>query len=94
MKWTRKTNEFEYQPYVSEDGRFVIGDIDDQNMIPEYTELKKHNWDNEKAHNEYMKYCKENKIRINGANWVLKDNEKVIGIYKTAKQAKAVAEEI
>lgn len=94
MKWIRKTSEFEYQPYFSEDGRFTIGDIDDQNMIPEYTELKKHNWDSEKTHNDFMAYCKQNKIRINGANWVLKEDGKVIGIYKTAKQAKEVAEKM
>ncbi len=102
INWTRKTNEFEFAPYKSEDERFTIGDIRDcrrifkemnlDGIVSEYYELESHNWDTKETHNAYMKFCKENKIRFNGSNWILLDGDKVVGIYKTAKEAKTVAE--
>ena len=92
MKWNRKTNEFEYAPYISDDGRFQIADININDIIPEYTELREHNWDNDETHKHYIEYCKINGIRINGANWALTDNGEVIGIFKTVRKAKEEAE--
>lgn len=95
MEWTRKTSEYEFAPYVSADGKFRVQDMNDQPIVPEYNELKKHNWDNKQTHARFMSYCKENKISLNGANWVLVNNEtnEVIKFpFKTAKTAKEYAE--
>ena len=97
MKWMRNTKEFEFAPYVSENGKYRVQDINDQPCIPEYNELRKHNWDSKKSHEDFMNYCKENKIVLNGSNWVLIDNEtgEVIQFpFKTAKAAKEYAETI
>lgn len=95
MKWTRKTKEFEFAPYVSENNKYRVQDINDQPIIKEYDELKKHNWDSSESHKKFIDYCVENKIRFNAANWALVNNEtnEVIKYpFKTAKDAKAYAE--
>lgn len=93
MKWTRKTKEFEYAPYIREDEAFRVQDLND-NPIGEYAKKKSHNWDSKESHEEFLKYCKENNIRLSGPNWVIVNNRtnEVIGkIFKSAKEAKEFA---
>lgn len=95
MEWERKTSQFEFAPYVSMNGRFRVQDINDCPVVKEYDELKKHNWDNKESHQRFIGYCRKQGIRLNGANWVLVDNETGAAIkfpFKTAKQAKDFAE--
>lgn len=103
IKWTRKTKAFDYAPYVSECGRFIVGDLSDccrreefkrLELVQEYNELRKHNWDNDETHKSFLSFCKENKIRPDNANWILIDNGEFRGIFKTAKSAKENAEEL
>jgi len=97
MKWSRNTKEFEYKAFTSEDGRYRVQDINDQPCVPEYNELKKHNWDSKKTHEAFLTYCKANKISLNGANWALidnKTNEVIRFPFKTAKSAMQYAETI
>ncbi len=95
MKWTRKTKEFEYAPYIDENEKYRIQDINDHPTVDEYEYLKNHNWDNEETHKAFMNYCKEHKISINGANWAVVNNEtnEVIKFpFKTVKAAKEYVE--
>lgn len=97
MKWTRKTEEFKYDPYVSDDGMYRVQDMNDQPIVNEYTELKKRNWDSKESHQRFMDYCKAHKISLNGANWVLVNNatnEPIKFPFKSAKAAKEYAESI
>ncbi len=95
MKWNRKTTEFQYAPYVSECGRYRVEDINDCRTIPEWEELKKHNWDSKETHQRLLQYAKENKIKLNGANWAVVDNKTNTVIkfpFGSAKSAKEYAE--
>ena len=97
MKWTRKTKEFQFAPYISDDGRFRVQDMNDQPIVEEYNELLRHNWDSPESHQSFLWYCKEHKISPNSANWVLVDNrtnEVIKFPFKTAKAAKQYAETI
>lgn len=97
MKWTRNTKEFQYAPYISEDGKYRVQDMDDQPIINEYDELKKVHWNSKELHQRFMNYCKEHKISLNSANWVVVDNitnEPIKFPFKTAKAAKEYAESI
>lgn len=94
-KWTRKTKEFEFAPYIDENGEYRIQEIDDQPIVKEYEELKAHNWDNDETHKRFIDYCKENKIRLNSANWAVvnnKTNEVIKFPFKTVKAAKEFVE--
>lgn len=95
MKWTRKTREFEYAPYIDENGKYRIQEIDDQPIVEEYEDLKKHNWDSKESHKRFMDYCKEHNIKMSDANWVVVNNEtdEVIAFpFKTVKAAKEFVE--
>jgi len=97
MKWLRATKEFKFEPYVSEDGKYRVQDMNDQPIVREYNELKRNNWNSKEDHNKFMSYCKEHKINLNGANWVLVDNKTNEAIkfpFRTAKAAKEYAETI
>ena len=95
MKWNRKTTEFAFEPYISEDNKYRVQDMNDQPIVKEYNELVLHNWDSKEDHKKFLNYCKEHKISLNGANWVLVNNETNEPIqfpFKTAKAAKEYAE--
>lgn len=95
MNWTRKTKEFTFAPYISEDGRYRVQDLNDQPVVKEYNKMKRHNWDSMESHRKFMAYCKLHAINVNGANWVLVNNETGEAIcwpFKTAKAAKEYAE--
>ena len=97
IKWTRKTSEFQYAPYISEDGKYRVQDIDSQPIIDEYNYLKNHNWDSKESHETFLRYCKEHRISLNGANWAVVDNKtnEVIKFpFKSAKSAKEFAERL
>ena len=95
MKWTRKTKEFQYAPYISECGKYRIEDINDCKTIPKWEELKKHNWDSKETHEALLQYAKENKIKLNGSNWAVVDNitnEIIKFPFATVKKAKEYVE--
>lgn len=95
MLWTRKTEAGQYKPYISEDGRFTVADLAfNASLVPEYQELKKNVWASKEDHEKFLTYCKANKLNMNGANWVVVDNEtkEVRFPFKTAKAAKEFAE--
>lgn len=97
MNWTRKTEWGGFEPYISDNKKYRVQDMNDQPVVKEYNELKRHNWDNSETHKAFLTYCKSHKININGANWVLVDNETNDPIkwpFRTAKQAKEYAETI
>ena len=97
MIWNRKSKEFSFEPYVSENGKFRVQEMSDQPVVKEFNELKKNNWNSKEDHEKFLAFCKENKISLNGANWVLVDNETNQPIkwpFKTASAAKAFAETI
>ena len=97
MKWTRKTAFGEFKPYVSEDGEFMVADLSmNSQLVPEYCYLKTHNWDSKETHEKFLTYCRENKLRLDNANWIVvntKTGEKHFP-FKTAKAAKEYAESI
>lgn len=97
LKWTRKTTEFEYAPYISQDGRFRVQDMDDCPTVEEYDVLRNNNWNSAKSHEDFLAYCRENNIKLHGANWALVDNKTNQPIkfpFRTAKAAKEYAENI
>lgn len=97
MKWTRKTKEFQFAPYVSENEEFRVQDMNDQSIVEEYNELLRHNWDNKETHSNFLRYCAEHKTSLSGANWVLvnnRTNEVIAFPFKTAKAAKEFAETV
>lgn len=95
MKWTRKTEFGQFKPYVSEDGRYMVADMNDNvGLVPEYAELKRNNWNSDEDHAKFLQFCSEHKIKLSGANWVLVDTEtgKTVFPFKTAQAAKNAAE--
>lgn len=99
MKWTRKTKEFQYAPYESEDGKYIVADMSMSSgraFVPEYARLRRNSPNSAYDRTAFLNYCKEHKINIYGANWVLVNNEtkEVKFPFKTAKAAKEYAESI
>lgn len=99
MNWTRKTEFGQFAPYLSEDGRFIVADMSmssNSHYVTEYAELKRNSWNSKEDHAKLLSYCREHKLKLNGANWVLVDNEtgETLFPFKTAKAAKEHAESI
>ena len=99
MKWTRKTEFGQFKPYISEDDKYMVADMSmsaGAALVPEYAELKKNNWNSNEDHNRFLKYCSDNKMSLNGANWVLVNREtgEAKFPFKSAKAAKEFAESI
>ena len=99
MKWTRKTKFGQFKPYISEDGKYMVADMNmsaGAALVPEYAELKKNNWNSNEDHNRFLKYCSDNKMSLSGANWVLVNREtgEAKFPFKSAKAAKEYAESI
>lgn len=97
MKWTRKTEFGQFKPYVSEDGKYTVADMSmsvNADYVPEYAELKRNSWNSKEDHARFLNYCKEHKLKLNGANWVLVNNKtgETKFQFKSAKEAKEAAE--
>lgn len=99
MKWTRKTEFGAFKPYVSEDGKYIVADMSMSSgaaFVPEFAELKRNFRNSEADRAKFLTYCKDHKLSLNGANWVVVNNEtgEVKFPFKSAKAAKEYAESI